>query len=132
MMHQKVAKFYFFFNIAKNSRKFIIVSNLLRIFAKRKMKYDLFESISQRSHGEKDSENRRIAEIADEIRRRSSVYEAESGFGEKHVSRTAIFTWLMRKSREYKMLKVTTLLVINLLVTNLFHIFAVRKQCLNT
>ena len=65
---------------------------------KEKMKYDLFESISQRSHREKDSENRRIAEIADEIRRRSSVYEAESGFGEKHVS---LFEAELRSSESY-------------------------------
>ena len=51
------------------------------------MKYDLSQSISQRSIREKDAENQRIAEIADEIRRRCQVYEAESGTGKKHVSR---------------------------------------------
>ena len=50
------------------------------------MKYDLSQSISQRSIGEKDAENQRIAEIANEIRRRSQVYEAESGTGKEHVS----------------------------------------------
>jgi hypothetical protein len=50
------------------------------------MKYDLSQSISQRSIREKDAENQRIAEIADEIRRRSQVYEAKSGTGKEHVS----------------------------------------------
>ena len=51
------------------------------------MKYDLSQPISQRSIGEKDAENQRIAEIADELRRRSQIYEAESGVGQEHVSR---------------------------------------------
>ena len=51
------------------------------------MKYDLSQPISQRGIGEKDAENQRIAEIADELRRRSQVYEAESGTGQEHVSR---------------------------------------------
>ena len=50
------------------------------------MKYDLSQPISQRSIGEKDAENHRIAEIADELRRRSQVYEAESGAGQEHNS----------------------------------------------
>ena len=53
----------------------------------KKMKYDLSQPISQRSIGEKDAENQRIAEIADELRRRSQVYEAESGASQEHVSR---------------------------------------------
>ena len=51
------------------------------------MKYDLSQPISQRGIGEKDAENQRIAEIADELRRRCQVYEAESGAGQEHVSR---------------------------------------------
>ena len=51
------------------------------------MKYDLSESISQRSSGEKDSENHRIKEIADEIRRRCQLYETESGDSKVHVNR---------------------------------------------
>jgi hypothetical protein len=50
------------------------------------MKYDLSQPISQRGIGEKDAENQRIAEIADELRRRSQIYEAESGAGQEHVS----------------------------------------------
>ncbi|MBR6202597.1 MAG: hypothetical protein IKQ62_06305 [Bacteroidaceae bacterium] len=50
------------------------------------MRDDLSESISQRSNGEKDSENNRIKKISDDIARRCQLYEAESGDGKKHVS----------------------------------------------
>ena len=50
------------------------------------MKYDLSESISQRSSGEKDAENHRIKEISDEIRRRCKVYETESRIGQGNVN----------------------------------------------
>ena len=50
------------------------------------MKYDLSESISQRSSGEKDAENHRIKEISDEIRRRCQVYETESRNGQDNVN----------------------------------------------
>ncbi len=56
-------------------------------FAEKKMKYDLSESISQRSSGEKDTENHRIKKIANEIRRRCEVYETESRDGQNHVNR---------------------------------------------
>lgn len=46
------------------------------------MKYDLSQSISQRSIGEKGAENQPIARITDKIRRRSQVCEAESGTGQ--------------------------------------------------
>ena len=49
------------------------------------MRDDLSESISQRSNGEKDSENNRIKKISDDIARRCQLYEAESGDGKKHV-----------------------------------------------
>lgn len=61
------------------------------------MKYDLSQSISQRSIGEKDAENQRIAKIADELRRRSQVYEAESGTGKEHVSHFDIKLGYMMK-----------------------------------
>lgn len=48
------------------------------------MKYDLSESISQRSGGEKDTENHRIKEIADELRRRCQLHEAESRNGQSY------------------------------------------------
>lgn len=50
------------------------------------MKYDLSESISQRSSGEKDTENHRIKEIADELRRRCQLHEAESRDGQGNVT----------------------------------------------
>ena len=53
----------------------------------KKMKYDLSESISQRSSGEKDAENHRIKEISNELRRRCQLYEAESGDSKIHVNR---------------------------------------------
>ena len=50
------------------------------------MKYDLSESISQRSSGEKDAENHRIKEIANELRRRCQLYEAESRNSQGNVT----------------------------------------------
>ena len=50
------------------------------------MKYDLSQSISQRSSREKDEENQRIQKIADELTRRCQLYEAESGIGQSHVT----------------------------------------------
>ena len=41
------------------------------------MAHDVFESISQRSRGAEDEENRRIQEIADELYRRCCLYEAQ-------------------------------------------------------
>ena len=50
------------------------------------MRYDLSESISQRSSGEKDAENHRIKEISNELRRRCKLYETESGDSKIHVN----------------------------------------------
>ena len=41
------------------------------------MNYDISESVSQRGSGEETAENRRINEIADELRRRCQLYEAQ-------------------------------------------------------
>ena len=41
------------------------------------MDYDIPESVSQRGSGEETAENRRINEIADELRRRCQLYEAQ-------------------------------------------------------
>ena len=41
------------------------------------MDYDIPESVSQRGSGEETAENRRIREIADELRRRCQLYEAQ-------------------------------------------------------
>ena len=50
------------------------------------MKYDISKSISQRSIGEKDAENHRIEEIANELRGCCQLYEKEFGVGEKDVN----------------------------------------------
>ena len=50
------------------------------------MKYDLSQSISQRSSGEKDAENQRIQEIAHELARRCRLHEKESEDCQNHVT----------------------------------------------
>lgn len=50
------------------------------------MKYDLSESISQRSSREKDAENNRIKKISDELRRRCQLYETKFGDCKVHVN----------------------------------------------
>ena len=50
------------------------------------MTYDISESVSQRGSGEETEENRRILEIADELRRRCQLYEAQLRDGEEHVT----------------------------------------------
>ena len=51
------------------------------------MKDDIFESISQRGSGEETAENRRIHEVADELRRCCQLYEAQLRDGQGDVSR---------------------------------------------
>lgn len=46
----------------------------------------IFESISQRIGREETQENRRIQEIADELRRRCCVYEKEYGTSSSNVN----------------------------------------------
>ena len=50
------------------------------------MKDDIFESVSQRGSGEETAENRRIHEVADELRRRSQLYEAQLRDGQGDVN----------------------------------------------
>ena len=50
------------------------------------MDYDISEPISQGSDEAQEAENRRIAEIADELSRLCRVYEAQFGAGEGDVS----------------------------------------------
>ena len=50
------------------------------------MDYDILKSVSQGSDGAQDAENSRIAAIADELRRRSKLYEAKPGTGQAHVT----------------------------------------------
>ena len=47
------------------------------------MNYDISESVSQRGSGEETADNRRINEIADELRRRCQLYEAQPRDGNK-------------------------------------------------
>lgn len=50
------------------------------------MDYDISEPISQGSDEAQEAENRRIAEIADELSRLCRVYEAQFGVGEGNVT----------------------------------------------
>ena len=50
------------------------------------MNYDIPESVSQRGSGEETAENRRIREIADELRRRCQLYEAQLRDGQSDVN----------------------------------------------
>ena len=53
---------------------------------KNRMKDDILESVSQRSRREETPENRRIYEIADELRRGCQLYEAQLRNSQNHVS----------------------------------------------
>lgn len=54
------------------------------------MNDDLFESIPQGSSGAETPENRRIYEVADELRRRCKLYEAQFRDGQEHLNRLDI------------------------------------------
>ena len=54
------------------------------------MNYDIPESVSQRSDGAYDEENRRIQEVSNELQRLCRLYEAESGEGKINGSRFEI------------------------------------------
>lgn len=51
------------------------------------MSYDISQSVSQGSSGEETAENRRIHEIADELRRRCQLYEAQLRDSQDNVGR---------------------------------------------
>lgn len=51
------------------------------------MNDDILESVSQGSSGEETAENSRIHEVADELRRRCQLYEAQLRDGQCNVSR---------------------------------------------
>ena len=55
--------------------------------SKIKMNDDIFESVSQRGRGEETAENSRIHEVADELRRRCQLYEAQFRNGQSDVNR---------------------------------------------
>ena len=50
------------------------------------MNDDIFESVSQGSSGEETAENRRIKEVANELRRRCQLYEAQLRDGSSNVN----------------------------------------------
>ena len=50
------------------------------------MSYEISQSVSQRVSGEETAENRRIHEVADELRRRCQLYEAQLRDGQKDVN----------------------------------------------
>ena len=50
------------------------------------MSYDISQSVSQRGSGEETAENRRIHEVADELRRRCQLYEAQLRDGQDDVN----------------------------------------------
>ena len=50
------------------------------------MDYDLFQPVPQGIVGAQDAENRRIEAIADELRRRCKLYEAQCRDSKPHVS----------------------------------------------
>ena len=54
------------------------------------MDYDISESVSQRGSGEETAENRRINEIADELRRRCQLYEAQLRDSQDDVNRLEV------------------------------------------
>ena len=54
------------------------------------MDYDISQSVSQRGSGEETAENRRIHEIADELRRRCQLYEAQLRDGQGDVNHLEI------------------------------------------
>ena len=54
------------------------------------MNNDVFESISQRVDGEETPQNRRISQIANELRRGCELYEAQLRDGGSNVTRLDI------------------------------------------
>ena len=49
------------------------------------MNHDISQSVSQGSYGAQDAENSRIEAIADELRRRCELYEAQRGDSQPNV-----------------------------------------------
>ena len=66
----------------------MFVSLVEKVYLCRKiiMKDDILESVSQRGSGEETAENRRINEVADELRRRCQLYEAQFRDGQNNVN----------------------------------------------
>ena len=64
------------------------------------MNYDIPESVSQGSYGAYDEENRRIHEVADELRRRSKLYETQLRDSQDDVNHLDIEQRVAEDSRE--------------------------------
>ena len=64
---------------------FVSLVEIVYLCRKIGMKDDILESVSQRGSGEETAENRRIHEIADELRRRCQLYEAQLRDGKGNV-----------------------------------------------
>ena len=69
------------------------------------MSYDISQSVSQGSSGEETAENRRILEVADELRRRCQLYEAQLRDSQDNVIKMAISSSLMPKSQSIKIIE---------------------------
>ena len=68
------------------------------------MNDDIFESVSQRGSGEETAENRRINEVADELRRRCQLYEAQLRDGQSNVNRLDVEQRVVEQyAKEYGM-----------------------------
>ena len=65
---------------------------ILIVSLQQNMNYDISESVSQRGSGEETAENRRIHEVADELHRRSQLYEEESREGNANGKHEAVST----------------------------------------
>ena len=69
------------------------------------MSYDISQPVSQGSSGEETAENCRILEIADELRRRCQLYEAQLRDSQDNVIKMAISSSLMPKSQSIKIIE---------------------------
>ena len=62
------------------------------------MSHDISKSVSQGSIGAQDAENSRIEAIANELRRRCELYEAQRGDSQSHVSLFERQRYMQRKT----------------------------------
>ena len=97
------------------------------------MKDDIFESISQRGSGAETPENRRIYEVADELRRRCQLYEAQFRNGENNVSRFEIEQRVAEQyAKENDKYEVWDLVPRNILKNAEGDLFVIDAEIMNT
>lgn len=65
---------------------FEIIFVLLHTETIKRMSYDILKSVSQGGNGAQDAENRRIAAVANELRRLCQLHETQSGTGQTDVT----------------------------------------------